>query len=134
MDHFGGVGKGPHPEQFGFCSQYVLIVRKDFFETAQTAGFDYTLEEDDHIASNRDFCGPDPEDAVYHTMAKYGYPVHRDKRSRAEKIFDDLHYYANVLAEVSDEWEREEDAVIKIVDILEYQRVQEHNTNVQELW
>ena len=115
VEHFGGVGKGPDPEQFGSCSQYVLIVRKDFFETAQNGGFEFTLDEDDQNALNRDFCGPDAEDAVYNTIARWSYPVHRDMRSRAEKIFDDLHYYANLLAEVSEEWEKEEDAVFKTV-------------------
>jgi len=128
---YSGVGDGP--EHLGFCSQYVVIVRRDFYESVNAGDIHYDLETDTAFAAQRQFCGPDDNASTYRTVTTYEYPMSRDTRTREEKLFDDTHFYANHLAEISEEWEMGEAAVIKLVDILDYQRIQAYDTNVQEL-
>ena len=149
---YSGVGDGP--EHLGFCSQCkrvtiffffslasnvmskisdVVIVRRDFYESVNAGDIHYDLETDTAFAAQRQFCGPDDNASTYRTVTTYEYPMSRDTRTREEKLFDDTHFYANHLAEISEEWEMGEAAVIKLVDILDYQRIQAYDTNVQEL-
>ena len=54
IERFDGIGEGPG--HIGHCSQYVVIVRKDFYEAARNGCFDQiTLEEDDNNTKNRSF-------------------------------------------------------------------------------
>ena len=148
---YSGVGDGP--DHLGFCSQCksvtinffgpaskvefkisdVVIVRQDFYESVNAGDINYDLEADAALAAQRQFCGPDNNASTYRTVTTYKYPMSCDTRTREEKLFDDTHFYANHLAEISEEWEMGEAAVIKLVDILDYQRIQAYDTNVQEL-
>ena len=74
---FDGIGEGPG--HIGHCSQYCVIVRKDFYEAARNGCFDQmTLEEDDNNAKNRSFViinGNIMEDGEYKIVTHYNYPV-----------------------------------------------------------
>ena len=111
----------------------MVIVRKDFFELANNGLLHHDLETSNDLAAQREFCGPDDNSSTYRTITEYHYPMSRDTRTREEKLYDDCHFLANQLAEISEEWASGVQAVIQLVDILDYQRIQDYNTSVQEI-
>ena len=134
VERFDGVGEGP--PNIGHCSQIVVLIRRDFDEAARNGEFDnITIQDDDQNALNRNFIQEDEasDDFKYKIVASYDYPMQRETRSRKQIISDEAHFKLYHIAEISEEWENQEPAVIEIHDLMDYDKLQQQNVDVDEL-
>jgi len=132
---FDGIGEGPG--HIGHCSQYCVIVRKDFYEAARNGCFDQmTLEEDDNNAKNRSFVIINDnimEDGEYKIVTHYNYPMKREDRTRTEIILDEVNYYSQMYASGSEEWAEGLPAKVDLDYLLSYEKINKHNCDILEL-
>lgn len=131
IESFSGVGEGP--DTIGFCSQLVIIIRKDFKDGVKNGEYDnISLEEDDASASQRSFVSVDPNEP-YKIVVNYQYPMRRETRSRQTIVFDESNFHLYRLAQESAEWENEETALIDLQDLIELDSIRELEVDMEEL-
>lgn len=125
-----GIGTPPENVDItttGHCSQLVLFIRNDFYESLETDNEVEEVEESNDTEISNIPCDS------YELLSSYDYPFHQDNRNRNEKILDEAKYHVNRLRTMEDMYYSEENDRLEIPLAVVVECCWEFNADINEI-